>query len=174
MFKIVWHNADLEPLAQARYVEMKTMAKYSRRFNQSDYRSAASKLGFQLLDSLDVPRGQDSRDLYKAIAKMAPFFHREFFDYKNGQRFKDSLLFNQDERSKSPPELRSHLSNTFRPRECWNEFDKECEKMESEDDLDALPEEWDITIRPIIAHRKQNFYFILIVLIFRSLQVWRH
>jgi len=154
VFKKVWHNADLEPLAQTRYLEMKTMTKHSRRFNQLDYNSPASRLIFQLLDHLDVPEGQDSRDLHKAIAKMAPFFHQEFFDYKNGHQYKDSLLFNQEERAKHLPKIRSHLSNTFRPKECWYEFDDGCRKMKHNEDLDVFPEDWDITIRPIIAHRK--------------------
>jgi TRAP-type mannitol/chloroaromatic compound transport system substrate-binding protein len=93
-------------------------------------------------------------DVNKGIAKISPFFFPAFFDSKNGKQFKDSLLFNQEERAKHPPDIRSHTSNAFREEEFWNEWDDATSKMRDLEDLDPIPEHMDTTIRPIIARCK--------------------
>lgn len=95
------------------------------------------------------------RDLNKALCKIHPFFYPNFLDSERGTRLKESLLFKQEERSKSPPDVRTHISNKYRSKEFWANLDSETKKMKDKDDLEALPEEWDVTVRPIIAHRKQ-------------------
>lgn len=161
IFKEVWHNADLEPNAQERYLEMKSMAKYSRRFKQLEMKSPQAIISWQLLDVLNVEKGQDSKDLHKAVGKMAPFFHPAFFDYKKGTQFKDSLIFNQEERAKLLPHIRSHASVAVRDPEFWNAVQDDCEKIPGvktcaelaiEEEFDDIPEEWDISIRPVLAH----------------------
>ena len=94
---------------------------------------------------------EDSKDLHKAVAKISPFFNRGFLNSKDGLKFKDSGLFNQEERCKQHLDRRSHVSSKYRAEAFWKEFD---DGFESEKTLDDLPFEWDCTIRPIIAHRK--------------------
>ena len=130
------------------------MVKYSRRFSAQNLSTSATSLIFQIFDWLDVLDDKDSRDVHKAVAKISPFFDPEFLDSEHGKQFKDSFMLNQDERAKHPPNIRSHNSNKTRPEQFWQEFDEATQKMKHNDDLDALPFEMDIAIRPIIAHRK--------------------
>jgi hypothetical protein len=149
----VWHKADTAPNAQERYSEMIAMAKYSRRHNQSSFRTSSTILSLRLSDELDVSPS-DSKDLYKALGKVYPFFNPEFLDTDKGKQFKDSMLFKQEERARAFPDLRTHTSTKHRPKEFYAEFDKKFQETKHDDDFDALPFEWDMNIRPIIAHRK--------------------
>jgi hypothetical protein len=129
---------------------MKDMARKSRKFNQRDFTNPACLLTFELIRWLDT-YGDDARDLHKAIGKLGPFFYPEFLDSKEGEGFKESLLFKQEERAKHLPNIRSSVSNAYRPKEFWKEWEDVKKNME---DLDDTPTEWDLSIRPIIAHRK--------------------
>lgn len=150
VFKQVWHKADLAPHAQTRYVEMMEMAKKARRYNYHKFDCPGVILGFKLIHDLDVD-DTDSKDIHKAIGKMTPFFDPEFLASKDGEPFKDSLMFNQAERLKTLPDCRTHVSNKYRSAEHFKDFDKEAKAME---ELEDLPFEWDVAIRPIIAHCK--------------------
>ena len=151
VFKEVWHKADLEPQAQTRYIEMKEMARKSRKFNQRDFKNPACLLTFQLLQWLDAFE-DDARDLHKAIGKLSPFFYPEFLDSEEGQAFKESLLFKQEERAKHLPDIRSSVGNAHRPKSFWKEWDEVKKNMKG--DLDETPAQWDVAVRPIIAHCK--------------------
>ncbi len=153
VFKEVWHKADLEPHAQTHYIEMMEMSRKSRRFNHQKFDTPVNIMILRLLDQLDV-EDDDVKDLNKSIAKISPFFHKDFFDAPEGQSYKDSLLFKQEERAKIMPDSRSHWSNKTRPKEFWKEVDEGLKKMEYADDVENLPEEWDMAVRPIIARRK--------------------
>jgi hypothetical protein len=135
----------LEPHAQTHYVEMLAMAKYSRRHNARDFINSVALISLKLLDWLKVPVGQDSKDLHKALAKI----------------YKNSMMFNQEERAKNPPDIRTHTSNSFRPQDFWTEFDESADKIDS-DYQDARITEYDIAIRPIIAYCKFPLTFYLI------------
>jgi hypothetical protein len=152
VFKEVWHKADLAPHAQTRYIEMMEMAKKARRYNHHKFDCPGVILSFKLLHDLDVDN-TDSKDIHKAIGKMTPFFDPAFLASRDGEPFKNSLIFNQLERLKTLPDCRTHVSNKYRPAEHFKDFDKETKNME---DLEDLPFEWDVAIRPIIAHCKST------------------
>ncbi|TVY87687.1 hypothetical protein LAWI1_G006032 [Lachnellula willkommii] len=105
LFKEVWHNADLEPHAQVHYKQMLEMAKKSRTFVSEKLDvllHPICQLAIDLIDDLDV-EPDDTKDLNKAVALITPFFFPDFLESKKGQKFKNSLLFNQVERAKHPP-----------------------------------------------------------------------
>ncbi|TVY41459.1 hypothetical protein LOCC1_G005137, partial [Lachnellula occidentalis] len=155
IFKEVWHNADLEPHAQVHYKQMLEMVKKSRTFisKKLDVLShPICQLAIDVIDDLDIAR-DDAKDLNKAVGLITPFFFPDFLDSKKGQKFKNSLLFNQVERAKYPPTCRSHVSNRYLPTEFFDELDACGKSMKpGEDILDMLPLDWDKTVRPIIAH----------------------
>lgn len=97
------------------------MIKKIRKYNHEVFDYAPVILAFKLIHELDL--SQDKKDLHKAIAKMTPFFHQDFFASADGEGFKDSLLFRQEERAKAPQDERSHHSNKTRPAEFYEEFD---------------------------------------------------
>lgn len=128
---------------------MMRMTKKCRQFNHATFDCPQTVLTFTLIHDLNIT--QDKKDLHKAVAKMTPFFHQEFFSSKYGEEFRDSLIFKQEERAKAPQDCRSHLSNKTRPAEFFKEYDEMNEKMKTNEDV---PEEWDVATRPIIAHCK--------------------
>jgi hypothetical protein len=129
---------------------MKEMARKSRKFNQRDFENPTCLLTFSLIQWLDAFK-DDARDLHKAIGKLSPFFYPEFLDSEQGQAFKESLLFKQEERAKHLPDIRSSVGNAHRPTSFWKEWD-ELKKITKK--LDDIPAQWDVTVRPIIAHCK--------------------
>jgi hypothetical protein len=99
-------------------------------------------------------------DLRTAIAKITPFFYEDFLTSEEGEMFKDSLLFKQEERAKAPHGHRSHHSNKTRPAAFFKEFESVFEAIETDSAVEKNEElynEWDRAIRPIIAHRKSPF-----------------
>ncbi|KAH6692878.1 hypothetical protein BKA61DRAFT_637651 [Leptodontidium sp. MPI-SDFR-AT-0119] len=99
---------------------------------------------------------EKARNLHRAIAKISPFFHyhnisKDFFaPDAPGAPFKESLIFNQVERARVYPDVRSHRSNKMQPDVFWEEFDREmCE--EGVNGVEDLPADRDLAIRPIIA-----------------------
>lgn len=109
-------------------------------------------LDLMRLESVMELNLEDEKDLRKSYAKITPYFHPEFFTSKYGEAYKGSLLFKQEERAKNFVPSRSHYGNENRGKEFWKHLD-DC-KMKDEDDLEALPEEWDVAVRPIIAQRR--------------------
>jgi len=139
----------LEPNAQQHYVEMRQMVKKSTRFNHTELKSPLSIL----LDWLDIDLG-DRGETTKALGKMSSLFSSDFIGSEAGADFKDSLLFNQEERARQFPDIRSHLSNKYLPAGFWSEYDTYAKTNE---DLEGEPpERWDLAIRPTVAHRKSN------------------
>jgi hypothetical protein len=151
VFKQVWHKADLEPNAQAHYLEMIEMTKKCRKYCRKLFDCPPVILGLHLVDDLDVAP-EYAKGVHKAIAKIAPFFFTQFLESEDGKPFKTSLMFNQTERAKNFPDIRSHVSNKYRGSEFFKEFEDEMRRVQGE--LNDLPPEWDLHIRPIIAHRK--------------------
>ena len=151
MFKQVWHSADLEPNAQAHYTEMTDMYRKCRKHCRKLFDCPPVILSFRLVDGLDV-EPEYAKGVHKAVAKIAPFFYPAFLESEEGAPFKDSLIFNQAERAKNFPDMRSHISNKYRSPEFFKEFEDEMTRVRGE--LNELPAEWDLHARPIIAHRK--------------------
>lgn len=128
--------------------------KYSRKYNLRSQDTPTSILSVQLFDWLDALGRHDSLAVHRAIAKLSPFFFPDFFESKPGQQYKDSLLYNQEERAKHLPDIRTHTSNTYRATKFWGEWDEARKNMAHGGDLDAIPEYMDTAIRPIVAHCK--------------------
>jgi hypothetical protein len=149
-FKEIWHKADLEPDAQIHYLEMKQMTKKSLKFVHRDMASPETLLAFETMKWLGSHK--EGKDIFKAVAKLTPFFNPEFLDSTHGETFKESLLLKQEERAKHLPDIRSFTGNQLRAKEFWKEWDR-VKKLEAFEDAPEA-EEWDIAIRPIIARRK--------------------
>lgn len=75
-----------------------------------------------------------------------------FFVSESGSEYKDHLLANQAERAKYLPVRRYKNSNKTMPRQFWKEWDEIGSRGGSIQD--DFPREWNLAIRPIIAHRK--------------------
>ena len=78
------------------------------------------------------------------------FFPSEYLHSKYGESHRDSLILRQTARaSRGPPNMRSHISNKFRPKTFWMDWDilKSSRTFGFED----IPRDWDVTIRPLIA-----------------------
>jgi hypothetical protein len=96
-------------------------------------------------------------DAFKAYAAIALFFETDRFKaHKVGSMFKDSLLFDQEERAKHVPDRRTHKSNKTMPEEFWKDWDKllkdnKCTLGDVVEDI--FPIEWRKTIRPTVIRR---------------------
>lgn len=149
VFKQVWHNADLDPHSQTRYIEMVEMARKSRRYNHRTFDCAPVILGFRLILDCDIkPEDGNRRDLHRAVAKLTPFFLPEFLESDAGAPFKDSLIFNQIERARQGRIGRAHHSNKEKPASFFQGVDD----ADIANGPESYPPEWDRTCRPIIAH----------------------
>jgi hypothetical protein len=129
--------ADLEPQAQVHYAEMKEMAKKSRKFIEKDINTPVYLIILPLLKSM-ATSGEDVRDFQKAAGKLAPFFHSEFLNSKEGEDYRKSLLFRQDERAKGIRNIRSSTGNAHRPKAFWREWDEININMKDLKDLKDL------------------------------------
>ena len=155
----MWHNADREPHAQGHYIEMMDIVKTVKCINKLEksdkvFRYKMLHMTIDLIDVLDVHASIEKTDMHNAIAKMTPFFRPKVFEFERMAPYKDSLLFKQEERSKQPPQRRSWHSFKTRPKEFWGERDDARKAMSDHEDLDTLPAEMDLVIRPILARRK--------------------
>ena len=117
------------------------------------------------LKFLDIHPGRHRRmvpDMIEARAMMTPYFHPSVpgADHDISETI-SPLVFDQTARSKkSPPNIRSHVSTFYRPKEFFQEVDDlNQNKNKSSNINDAEYEEdektfkrWDLVIRPIIAH----------------------
>ncbi|KAK8900699.1 hypothetical protein QC760_010687 [Botrytis cinerea] len=152
-FKKAWHQADLTPNGQERYIEMKKLTHRSWRYNHSRrpfFKASSTILNFRVMAWLKVT-ADDVKDVEKAVGKIYPFFNSEFLDTEMGKGFKESLIFKQEERARNYPDIRTDKSTIRQPKEFYADLDKFREKMQSTDDYSEFPLEWDMTIRPIIA-----------------------
>ncbi|RAL64844.1 hypothetical protein DID88_001440 [Monilinia fructigena] len=152
-FKKAWHTADVTPNGHEQYLEMKRMAHKSWKYNHTRedfFGKPSTILNFQVMSWLDVT-ADDVKDAQKAMGKVYPFFNPEFLETEEGKEFKDSLMFNQEERAKYYPDIRTDKSTIHHPKEFYADLDKSRQKMKFTDDYTSFPLEWDMTIRPIIA-----------------------
>lgn len=90
-------------------------------------------------------------DMLSAFAAMSLFFTPEFLTDDSGTEFKDSLLVKQAERAKQLPDRRRYDSSRYMPNEFWKDWDNVRKRHQ------PYPFEWDVAIRPIIAHRESYF-----------------
>nr|ATA58189.1 mfs allantoate [Neofusicoccum kwambonambiense] len=165
-FKDCWHKADLEPGAQGRWTEytklMADLEKWETSKTGGRGTTAAmikratygTKLMVELGVDGDVHR-RVKRDMSLACTLTSLFFgnNTAFFNSETGLSFKSSLLVNQAERAKHPPDRRSPHSNKTRPKEHWKEWDA-MSKTHSGDrhTIESYPEDWNLIVRPTLAH----------------------
>lgn len=100
------------------------------------------------------------QDLVRAFAAVAMFFPEPdaakqitmFLNSKQCKDFKNSLLFDPKERSKTRPDRRTRTSYKFRDKKFWNEWNDFLKTNSKSYFADVYPLDWSIAIRPIIAH----------------------
>lgn len=90
-------------------------------------------------------------DMRSAYSMMALFFTSasEIAESLLKIKFNEHLIVNQAERVKTLPDRRRHDSNKCMPKDFWKEWDTLRKKGHLHNNF---PTEWDITIRPMIAH----------------------
>jgi hypothetical protein len=111
---------------------------------------AISRLGIDIINELEI-EPDDKEDLHQAVALISPFFFPDFLESKKGQKIKDSLLFNQTERAKYPPDCRSHVSSPYVRKEFWDELESYMKKAKSPNAiLDDFPMDWDKPSVPLL------------------------
>ncbi|KAL0258469.1 hypothetical protein SLS55_005962 [Diplodia seriata] len=164
-FKECWHRADLEPGAQERWTEYTSLMTELEKWDSPNRgrRTTAhmlkrAKYAMQLLADLGLDTSSHrriKRDMNLAWTLTSIFFDdaRPFFNSETGLSFKNSLLMDQEERAKYPPDIRSPHSNKTRPKEHWEEWDGVSKTKEGRRHvIDNYPEHWNLVVRPTIAH----------------------
>src|SRR5689334_12690343 len=101
---------------------MMEMYKAALKWNRRSMDNTQTFLGVRLLDLMKTTLA-DAKDVHKSVAKITPYFHPEFFTSEVGEKYKDSLLFNQEERAKTFLHSRTHYSNKTRDKKFWREMD---------------------------------------------------
>ncbi|KAK3680976.1 hypothetical protein B0T22DRAFT_523758 [Podospora appendiculata] len=176
VFKDTFHLGDLEPGGPGRYKESMDMVNSLQKYESPNPNAHGDWTWFcmELLDWLHLKIFDDDyddenpnspwphrfvlQDIVQAFMMMGLFFLnlretsiiREFLDSEAGKPFKDSRIFDPVSRSKSRPDVRTRASTKARPRKFWEKWDKE---VYTGDDLyiNAVPKDWNMAIRPIIA-----------------------
>lgn len=90
-------------------------------------------------------------DMRLAYSMMALFFTpaSTVAESMLGMKIEEHLIINQAERVKNLLDRRRHDSNKCMPKEFWKQWDSLRKKGHLDDNF---PTEWDMTIRPMIAH----------------------
>ncbi|KAI8668515.1 hypothetical protein NCS55_00877700 [Fusarium keratoplasticum] len=107
--------------------------------------------------SFPWPHGFIIQDLVKAFASVAMFFPEaeaatlvtQFIKSKQCDNFRNTLLFNPKERSKTLPDRRSRTSYKFRDPAFWTEWNEFLKTKSFY--ADVYPFDWSLAIRPIVA-----------------------
>lgn len=158
VFKESWHKADLEPGAQLKYSDALRMVKRMVTYNLLALPAGMTPFAKLLRSIPGVTEHRRSvNDMFNAFAAMSLFFSLEFYESEAGTDFKDTSLIKQEERAKQLPDRRRYDSNKCMPKEFWQEWDAIIKKAKREHGghVDqAIPFEWHVAIRPIIAHCK--------------------
>ncbi|CAG1962744.1 unnamed protein product [Fusarium graminearum] len=101
------------------------------------------------------------QDLVEAFVTMAMFFPGlevtkfviEFVNSSQCEEFRNSGVFDIEERNKARPDRRTGAGYTFREKEFWNEWN---EFYNDDEEDEFWPErylmEWSLTVRPTLAH----------------------
>ena len=154
MFKDAWHKADLEPGAQEKYIEATDMIQKMAEHGRTSARNLAELQLLVWLDEHPTNHRHVIRDMQRAFSMIGLFYPTDFYESDIGAEFKDSFLLQQGERSECIPDRRTHSSVKCRPKTFWKDWDEIQSKPG--DIHEQFPMEWDLTIRPIIAHCKSS------------------
>ncbi|KAK4213764.1 hypothetical protein QBC37DRAFT_440623 [Rhypophila decipiens] len=174
IFKDTFHLGDFEPGAQERYRESQkliiSLQKHSSPFPQQHQ---WAWFCMQVLDWMKLKLTYDDynpdvnspwphryilQDIVQAFMTMGLFFPnlavtsviQEFLNKTpEGEKFKDSKIFDRGYRASRIPDIRTRTSCAYRPKKFWEEW----EKVYPGDDtfIDAFPWDWNMAIRPTIA-----------------------
>ena len=149
VFKDVWHKADLGHGAQEKYIEINNMI---RKMTDHGRTSSRKLIEFQILVWLgEHPRAHHHviGDIERANAMIGLFYPTNFYE-SDRIEFKDTILIQQQKRSKCIPNRRTHSSAKYQPKSYWQEWDK----ADKDDANDPFLMKSDIITRPIIARCK--------------------
>lgn len=151
---------------------MVELYKQSRKYLRKITDCAPNIMAFHVVHDLcSMKAGTDgSQDVHRAVAKIMPFFHSMFLDSPEGGSFKGSLIFDQAQRAKRFPDVRSHVSNKYRNPSFFKELDDTLTAADG--DAKELPLEWDTCTRPAIAHRKFPTQCFGCRMTVNSIQMW--
>lgn len=159
-FKDMFHACDIDPESIAAYTESMDLVKSIEQHEMGSLHRA--EYCFLTLDLLGVQPGVGSRralrDIVRAYAMMVPSFPglaqhsiATFLQSRYGKRFQTSKLFEAGERAQVP-DRRSHVSNRYRPKEFWEEWNNIEKNNKSNMAMAYIyPQEWDRLARPILA-----------------------
>ncbi|EEP82860.1 predicted protein [Uncinocarpus reesii 1704] len=156
VFKDSWHKADLEPGAPERWEEYLTL----RDDASATLHLAAATIAqcwntLKFLDYHPETHRNVRRDIRQAYVMTSLFFPigHLFFEGKSGPKWKDSLLFKQEERGKTLPDRRGYRSGRYREEKFFKQLDDLRSRcvIENRHMADISPLEWDIVVRPKIA-----------------------
>ncbi|EEQ92317.2 uncharacterized protein BDCG_07437 [Blastomyces dermatitidis ER-3] len=158
IFKEAWHRADLEPHGFSQWNELLQIR--SKCDTNISYMTATVANWWKPLVFLDYHPGTHSR--VQADARYASLMSSLFFQAGNvffdngpeGDELRKSMLFRQAERGQTLPDRRGYRCPTSRGNKFFEEFDElagKCQKNQTHL-LDETPPEWDVALRPNIAH----------------------
>lgn len=180
-FKDSFHVADLEPGSAAKYEVVQetinTMLRTQHTGSTDWALFVAEVLDWLKLRADEVDYAQNPHspwphsfiihDAVAAFATMAMFFPEaaaataqvtEFVQSEQCESFRNSLVFDPQERSKVRPDRRARTSYKYREVGFWSEW-KNITESESYF-TDIYPIDWSVAVRPIIAQRSFICYFL--------------
>ena len=146
-FKRSWHEADLEPGAKERYREATILIDQISKFVDQEHKFRYIR-DLHFLGVHPYKHRRVVPDMLQARGMMALFFPTSFFESESGILHKDSLIINQSERVKHPPNRRTHASNKSVDKQLFEEWDAYWKPPR---DFNDYPLDWDKVTRPIIA-----------------------
>lgn len=152
VFKESWHRADFEPGAGQKHIESADLVK-KMEICLGSHPSIVGPLTFLDLNPFEHRRVLP--DMRHAYAMMALFFTpaSQVSEAMLEMNIHEHLILNQSERVKTLPDRRTYHSNNTMPKEFWKEWDVLAKTGRLDD---CFPVEWDMKIRPMIAHRSYH------------------
>ncbi|KAK4232195.1 hypothetical protein QBC38DRAFT_464667 [Podospora fimiseda] len=175
IFKDTFHLGDLEPGAQERYQESMKLIIGLQKYESPNPEKHLDWPWFcmEILDWLNLkiyyedyvrepidpwPHRYILQDIVQAFMTMGLFFPnvgvtsiiQQYLASEQGQKFKDSKIFDPVLRQATRPDVRTRTSCAYRPKKFWDKWENE---VYTNDDfyIDEYPMDWNIAIKPIIA-----------------------
>ncbi|KAF2498113.1 hypothetical protein BU16DRAFT_525675 [Lophium mytilinum] len=160
IFKDCWHKADLSPGAAETYAELLKVVRKADDYIMSKINMGPYEmLAFMGMASKITQHRRIVPDAFLAYAAIHMFFETTgflSFALKDSQLdLSESLLLNQAERAKHPPSRRTYKSNKTIDKgffKVWDDLLRANRRKPGQDVDDIYPLEWDIAVRPIVAH----------------------
>ncbi|UZP45173.1 hypothetical protein NXS19_012985 [Fusarium pseudograminearum] len=175
-FKESFHAGDLEPGYNAKYALLqKTLHAMLHTAHSGptdwvwyiasildwlDLRGDYEPEDYVLDPTAPWPHSFIVQDLVEAFAMMAMLFPglevtklvTMFVNSSQCEEFRNSGVFDVEDRNKVRPDRRTRTSYKFREKGFWKEWNEFCNEKTSVFWADRYPMEWSLTVRPILAH----------------------